>query len=435
MPRTLPWLVGDAPKKKRGAPASPLPSRARSSSASDLVNSDLDIISGYISPKAKARRAYDRSPSTSPPPEAPKIDVEFMREGLNADDAFIMVEDEFDATARLFTQHIHRAEYARLKRLHRSRGVDTLAKLDHGTDTTTQQSRAVKIQIEAEENARKRKSAGTDGSEDEDEYLDDPMLARLMTADRKSNPTSLLAGLGKAKGSSRAAKGYSQSPRKIVRTRDVLAASQRSGPSRISSIAEDEDTDDEDLDAGTAKSALSSAYRDVDPASNRPRSSIESSAPDTSHGVGFFKAFNHKSREERASGGRRAEQDTDSSSTREQVDTDTKSLSTPAVKDNRATYKKTSSLAEILARRRGTTQQPEPRPAVSKDDEVRTKKEPTSPVPSRSSTVTTSTAKSFTSQASRAGDILARRRNDPVKIKEEKPRTKARPDDIPTFLF
>jgi hypothetical protein len=44
-----------------------------------------------------------------------------MRPGLDADDAYIMVEDEFLATARTFTAHLHHAEYKRLKALARER--------------------------------------------------------------------------------------------------------------------------------------------------------------------------------------------------------------------------------------------------------------------------------------------------------------------------
>ena len=44
-----------------------------------------------------------------------------MRDGLDADDIYKLVEDDFLATARLFTAHVHHAEYARLKRQAQSR--------------------------------------------------------------------------------------------------------------------------------------------------------------------------------------------------------------------------------------------------------------------------------------------------------------------------
>lgn len=40
-----------------------------------------------------------------------------MREGFSHDDIWMMVEDEFYSTAKLYTSHLHRAEYQRLKKL------------------------------------------------------------------------------------------------------------------------------------------------------------------------------------------------------------------------------------------------------------------------------------------------------------------------------
>ncbi len=44
-----------------------------------------------------------------------------MRPGWDEDDGYIMVEDEFLATAQLYTKHLHHAEYQRLKNLARTR--------------------------------------------------------------------------------------------------------------------------------------------------------------------------------------------------------------------------------------------------------------------------------------------------------------------------
>jgi hypothetical protein len=40
-----------------------------------------------------------------------------MKEGIGADDDWMMVEDEFLSTATLFTRHLHHAEYVRLRKL------------------------------------------------------------------------------------------------------------------------------------------------------------------------------------------------------------------------------------------------------------------------------------------------------------------------------
>lgn len=105
-----------------------------------------------------------------------------MQEGVDHDDAFRMVEDEFVITAKLFTQQIHFAEYVRLKKLARSRGQDALAAMRRGTDGRTEKSAALQLQEEAEENARQRD--GEQDSEEDDEYLQDPQLAGLMSGPR-----------------------------------------------------------------------------------------------------------------------------------------------------------------------------------------------------------------------------------------------------------
>ncbi|KAJ4296729.1 hypothetical protein N0V90_006777 [Kalmusia sp. IMI 367209] len=63
-----------------------------------------------------------RMPSSSPPPIAadlPPPKTEFMHKGVDKfdlrDDEWMMVEDELLQTAKLFTQHLHLAEYVRLK--------------------------------------------------------------------------------------------------------------------------------------------------------------------------------------------------------------------------------------------------------------------------------------------------------------------------------
>jgi hypothetical protein len=65
------------------------------------------------------------TPSISPPSSPPS--EEYMKSGWDADDKYRMVEDEFYDIARSFTNHLHQAEYARVKKL----------ALDRGSTTTT----------------------------------------------------------------------------------------------------------------------------------------------------------------------------------------------------------------------------------------------------------------------------------------------------------
>ena len=226
MPRTLPWLVDAARRKESKKPksSSPAPKRQRDSSPEDLVDSDLNAI-GDVTPKRKQKRRPNRTPSTSPPPAPP--DVEYMREGYMADDIYMMVEDEFLSTAKMFTQHIHHAEYVRLKKLARSRGPGTLQSITRPTDGRTEQSNGLRLKLEGEEKQRHikdgvQKARGDeDSSEAADDYMQDPQLAGLMTAD--SQMRTDLTELTKAKSNTRAAAGFSQSPRNMERMRDMLA--------------------------------------------------------------------------------------------------------------------------------------------------------------------------------------------------------------------
>ncbi|TGJ86742.1 hypothetical protein E0Z10_g2030 [Xylaria hypoxylon] len=115
MPRILPW-------KRREEQAPQLPSSARSSPVTRVKREDArraqDEV-GSVSPSdagtstKKTLKRPRRSASTSPPPEP--LQENFMIEGIDGDDRYRMVEDEFLATAQQFTAHLHAAEYKRLK--------------------------------------------------------------------------------------------------------------------------------------------------------------------------------------------------------------------------------------------------------------------------------------------------------------------------------
>ncbi|GAP92030.1 hypothetical protein SAMD00023353_6100420 [Rosellinia necatrix] len=107
MPRVLPWKRRE--QETRSSPVQRVkqedaePARDESDSA---LNSDA-----ANTPKNTLKRP--RRASTSPPPAPPPEDS--MIEGVDGDDRYRMVEDEFLATAQQFTAHLHAAEYKRLK--------------------------------------------------------------------------------------------------------------------------------------------------------------------------------------------------------------------------------------------------------------------------------------------------------------------------------
>ncbi|KAK4158066.1 hypothetical protein C8A00DRAFT_11157 [Chaetomidium leptoderma] len=151
MPRQLPWKIGGATGKQTSsrpkAAASPAPSASRSPAPSHRptltpktepatkAKRSLGLSSGIPSASSGCRADHAnlsaRSPSTSPPPEPLKEEClttsdRFMVEGIDDDDKYRMVEDEFLAVAKQFTQHLHAAEYQRLKGLAKSENAETI---------------------------------------------------------------------------------------------------------------------------------------------------------------------------------------------------------------------------------------------------------------------------------------------------------------------
>jgi hypothetical protein len=217
MPRTLPWLTAAKPKPtdppSTSSPALPKRKRdATPSSDQDLVDSDLNP-TGVSTPQRRAKQRLlnpDRSPSTSPPP-APPV-AEYMREGYGADDAWMMVEDEFAATAQLYTQHLHHAAYAEQKRRAQARGQKVLRTLGRPTDGRTERD---DMAVDREERAMSiKKALGLDKEEEGD--LTDPLLGALMNDPRRMGRA--LEGVGKMKSKSRAANGFLRSPEKARKT-------------------------------------------------------------------------------------------------------------------------------------------------------------------------------------------------------------------------
>lgn len=230
----------------------------RALSPADLVGSDLEDLdhdgptrsSQSENMEKEKEKRYHRPPSSSPPPvpKEPPPDVK-MIPGYEADDVWLMVEDEFYSTAQLWTQHLHQQEYVRLKKLHKSRGQDTLNALTRGTDGRTEQSREVQLKAQAAEMAKKRKrttggDSGSEGEEDEDDFMFDPQLAGLMT------------------GSSQLASSQRRPKLAMERARKALAedGSESSEPlpelnlsDIVEELEEDEEPDSDDLDAPQPK--------------------------------------------------------------------------------------------------------------------------------------------------------------------------------------
>lgn len=196
-----------------------------------------------------------------------------MREGLAADDIWIMVEDEFLETAKLFTQHLHHAEYKRLKDLAKAQNATAISNLSRPVDGRTPLAGEAKRRAEAEARLSAQRAAvrGVNGrnSEDEDDapYMRDPCLAGLMMG--QSDTVASLASLTGSKSNTRAAAGYSKtrppSPRRASRQQRDQEPVQRkphddpvAKPRMISPVPSEADEDDLDAPSRLRTSHASS---------------------------------------------------------------------------------------------------------------------------------------------------------------------------------
>ena len=151
-----------------------------------------------------------------------------MLEGLNRDDIYIMVEDEFHAMAKQFTQHLHHAEYKRLKDIAKMKNASAITTISRPTDSITEMRDETKKKKEREAKAAKQKAAlerikgqaaakrprmGSDVESDTEVTRGDDLwtgttLQGLMTSPSKKQTS--LTGLQGVLSSTRAAAGYSK---------------------------------------------------------------------------------------------------------------------------------------------------------------------------------------------------------------------------------
>lgn len=275
MPRTLPWLSKSVAPKADVKSSSPAPKRRkRESSPENLVDTHLNDIA-TPPPRPKQKKRADRTPSTSPVRASSDVEVDYMRDGYNADDLYLMVEDEFQAVAKEYSKHLHTGEWLRLKKLAKSRGEKTLSAVDHGTDGRTDKSTRVQMEEERRARERKRKDALGEGSDSEEElpFMQDPQLAGLMGRDGRVGVGRELAGVVKAKSKTRAAMGFMESPHAAKRYHNALEDNEseckaaqkpvKATSSRVPKVFEEVSSDDEEDDLDVAPAVRR-------PASHRP---------------------------------------------------------------------------------------------------------------------------------------------------------------------
>ncbi|KAK5170749.1 hypothetical protein LTR04_004223 [Oleoguttula sp. CCFEE 6159] len=211
-----------------------------------------------------------------------------MREGLAADDIWIMVEDEFLETAKLFTQHLHHAEYQRLKNLAKTRSIPAINSTARPVDGRTEMSLQTRRKLEADAQFKAQietvkritNEADSDLDEEDDPWMKDPQLAGLMTSPRK--PSTKLISLTGVRANTRAAAGYPQA-RQTPRTSVPFHCAPQTDVPRLRAKtlqdkqqSGDEDDDEDDLDAPVyVKPGLNSEVRRLPKSTTEQGSSLQ----------------------------------------------------------------------------------------------------------------------------------------------------------------
>ncbi|RDW80519.1 hypothetical protein BP5796_05217 [Coleophoma crateriformis] len=260
MPRRLPWEQGTSSTiaKRATKPSAAAVRKRRKLDDPDNVASEDD----GVNPKKKDPT---RNPSTSPPAEQPEPPVErFMDEGIDRDDKYRMVEDEFLSTAKRWTVHLHTAEYHRQKRLARSKNATTINSISRPvTQKMPQQTRRKLESVDRSKAQRgmllgllgKKDANGEDSNSDEADDLPyvGTSLHGLMDGPRKS--AGSLTRFGSITSCTRAAAGFQKPTQYLSQTPKHSTSSQPRQimeKSSMSDSATESSDDDDDLDGPIA---------------------------------------------------------------------------------------------------------------------------------------------------------------------------------------
>ncbi|KAI8946006.1 hypothetical protein F4801DRAFT_583821 [Xylaria longipes] len=221
MPRILPWKRRErAPSQTpTSAHSSPVQRVKREDAGRTRDEADSAVSSDAVSTTKKTLKRPRRSTSTSPPPEPPQEN--FMIEGIDGDDRYRMVEDEFLATAQQFTAHLHAAEYKRLKaaaELENAQMIKNISRpvIGRATDLVRiKQERKALIQKQRLATRKlRRDGSGDESTDDLNDSWQKQSLYGLMESPSKR--TKRLDRLPSAPSVTRAAAGYNRQPSDVV---------------------------------------------------------------------------------------------------------------------------------------------------------------------------------------------------------------------------
>ncbi|KAI1857456.1 hypothetical protein JX265_011191 [Neoarthrinium moseri] len=194
MTRKIPWRDGATVKASSRAnstmPSSTLtPPRRPTAEAKGSGEEDVKATVASLVNRRVKRLSLKRSRSSSPPPEP--LEESFMREGLDGDDMYRMVEDEFYYTAQRFTAHLHAAEYQKLKDKAKSHNAATIRDITRpvvGQVSDLVQKKLDRAARLKQQKLVKRVTADDEDTEEDDTYHKGTSLFGLMQSPRKKIP-------------------------------------------------------------------------------------------------------------------------------------------------------------------------------------------------------------------------------------------------------
>ena len=198
-----------------------------------------------------------------------------MIEGMDHDDKYRMVEDEFLAVAQNWTVHLHATEYKKQQKMVKSRNAETIDaisrpvvdRMPNNTRRKVEGLAKVKAQKSAVGELLAKTGGAQDTDSDEDAIYYGNGLHTLMVSPRKK--AASLSKIGSAKATTRAAAGFQKpAPMKAPFTRKALVSSPLSKnnhpPSHVSNqpdLSTASEDEDDDLDAPISAPKLRSVER------------------------------------------------------------------------------------------------------------------------------------------------------------------------------
>lgn len=190
-----------------------------------------------------------------------------MIEGLEHDDLYRMVEDEFLSTAQQFTAHLHAGEYHRLKTASKSQNADAIR--DISRPVVGRMTDLVKIKQERKARREKQRLATSkamankgrsgDRNEGEDDWQSASLYGLMESprkeAERLDNLTNVMTTTRAAAGfdGTKARRLFPTTPRQSVEKPSGSKSTTKANLDDATETEDDEEDEDDDLDVSSRK--------------------------------------------------------------------------------------------------------------------------------------------------------------------------------------